>query len=155
MRLLVLFVLPAAVIGTDLIGTIIPPYPAGHTQYGGCIYKPHDPVGKQEICPYAIGFLGTGPGGFTGIYAAKLDRREERKVFWKVTDVIPYPKVEPGWAFVYGTCRIRGKDDDSVLAVVRNTGGYATWARKVDLPSGRFTSIALDAVECDGIDEGD
>lgn len=159
MMLLTASIFPVTVFGADLVGSIVPPYPAGtDSRNGACIGKPAETVGK-EACPYSVGLLEKGPGIYTQIYAAKLSHRTEKNAFFKVTDAIPYPTVTQGYYLAFGLCRLSGENDDTVLAVVRTTDAEwhrdATWARKVDLPSGTFKKISPDNVECMNEDPGD
>src|SRR5262245_35531393 len=63
-----LLALPAQAV--ELIGTQVPPYPAGLNSLGGSCLG--DPQQGEDVCAWSIGVLGDASGAAVGVYAARL-----------------------------------------------------------------------------------
>lgn len=158
---LVLAMLPMAAGAVELIGKTMPPYPPGLRDVGGsCLSDSTDPA---HVCDFSIGLLAdadTGPDDepvLRYVVAGRMAGREGPLALWKITDAQPYPKVEKGYFWQAGSCRVDKVDDAKVIAVVRQgaEGEYLTdvaWARHLDLKSGKFSVLDPRRVEC--INEG-
>ncbi|WP_368561693.1 hypothetical protein [Pseudoxanthomonas sp. UTMC 1351] len=146
---------------SGLIGKIVPPYPEGlHDAGGSCISESDD---YAHVCDYSIGVLAAGGGeGSQGdeaeptlryVVAAKMAGRDGQSALWKITDAQPYPKAEEGYQLQFGSCRVHGKDDERLAAVVRQSMDQeylqdVIWARRLDLPSGKLVEVQPSAVDC-------
>lgn len=100
-----------------------------------------------------------------GIFAGRYARIEADKVRSKVTDYVEYPEVPDGYTFVHYGCQLNGRDDDTVMGVLKSNDnpdadnpwlGTAIWARKLDLTTGKFMKQDPAAVKClfEGMSEG-
>jgi hypothetical protein len=128
----------------DLIGTVIPPYPAGWKHLGGACLT------YRETCDFAISDLKSPSATYVviGKSARSNDPREPR---WLVTDILQ-PRVPAGHHIESADCRLNGKIDGTILAVVKTTD--TEWfknvlvAYRVKLPAGRFEKISTKGVQC-------
>jgi hypothetical protein len=133
----------------ELVGMRVPPLPDGIYEGGGaCIGN-----GREDRCHRSVSVLISSKGKEIGVYAAVSDGRDERgSAFWIVTDVMPYPKVKKGHDLVWGSCRFDGVEDNSVVAVVRNSKQpwlhAADWAFRVEDTSGKFIKLDTMRVDC-------
>jgi hypothetical protein len=133
----------------DLVGKRVPPLPDGMYQGGGaCIGN-----GPGDSCRRSVSVFMSSKGKRIGVYAAVSDGRDEKGfAFWIVTDVLPYPNVDKGHDLVWGSCRYDGVEDNSVVAVVRNSKQpwlrAAGWAYRVEDTSGRFIKLDTMHVDC-------
>ena len=132
-----------------LVGSIVPPYPAGLSeQEGSCIGdKPDQP------CEWGIGVLANAAGKKVQIYAASDAKPpEERNARWRVTDVLPYPTLGKGLDLAVAVCRSGGAEDSAILAVVRNAKReflQATgWVYRLDRTSGKFVKLSPNGIDC-------
>jgi hypothetical protein len=132
-----------------LVGSIVPPYPAGLSeQEGSCIGdKPDQP------CEWGIGVLANAAGKKVQIVASSDAKRpEEKNARWRVTDAIPYPPVGKGLELAVATCRSSGAEDSSILAVVRSSKKEwlqaAGWAYRLDRASGKFVKLSPQGIDC-------
>lgn len=147
---------------SGLIGKIVPPYPEGLRDAGGsCISESDD---YARVCDYSIGVLASTDGddseagpeaepALRYVVAAKMAGRDGQSARWKITDAQPYPKAAEGYQLQFGSCRIHGKEDDRLAAVVRQSMDEeylqdVIWARRLDLPSGKLVEIQPTAVDC-------
>lgn len=147
---------------SELIGRIVPPYPDGLRDAGGtCISGSGE---YAHVCDYSIGVLADDGGGDPAgapetepapryVIAAKLAGRDGQSALWKITDAQPYPKAAEGYQLQFGSCRIHGKEDGRLAAVVRQDTNkeYLTdviWARRLDLQSGKLAEVHPAAVDC-------
>lgn len=147
---------------SELIGRIVPPYPDGLRDAGGtCISESDD---YAHVCDYSIGVLAADVGGEAEgdpeaepapryVVAAKLAGRDGQSALWKITDVQPYPEVVKGYHLQFGSCRVHGKADGRLAAIVRQDTDteYLTdviWARRLDLQSGKLAEVHQAAVDC-------
>jgi hypothetical protein len=158
---LVLAVLPMAAGAVELIGKTMPPYPPGLRDIGGsCLSDSTDPA---HVCDFSIGLLADADADPDAepvpryVVAGRMAGREGPLALWKITDAQTYPKVEKGYFWQAGSCRVDKVDDAKVIAVVRQgaEGEYLTdvaWARRLDLKSGKFS--VLDPTRVDCVNEG-
>jgi hypothetical protein len=158
---LVLAVLPMAAGAVELIGKTMPPYPPGLRDIGGsCLSDSTDPA---HVCDFSIGLLAdadTDPEAEPVpryVVAGRMAGREGPLALWKITDAQTYPKVEKGYFWQAGSCRVDKVDDAKIIAVVRQSAEaeYLTdvaWARRLDLKSGKFS--VLDPTRVDCVNEG-
>lgn len=159
--LLVLAMLPLGAGAVELIGKTVPPYPSGLRDVGGsCLSDSADPA---HVCDFSIGLLADAdpdPGAepvLRYVVAGRMAGREGAQALWKITDAQAYPKVEKGYYWQAGSCRVDQADDAKVIAVVRQGAEqeYLTdvaWARRLDLNSGKFS--VLDPARVDCVNEG-
>jgi hypothetical protein len=134
---------------TELVGKRVPPLPDG--MYGGggaCIGNR-----SEDRCHRSVSVLMSSKGKRIGVYAAVSDGRDEKgSAFWIVTDVMPYPKVDKGHDLAWGSCRYDSVEDNSVVAVVRNSKQpwlrAVGWAYRVEDISGRFIKLDIMHVDC-------
>jgi hypothetical protein len=158
---LVLAMLPMAGGAVELIGKTMPPYPPGLRDVGGsCLSDSTDPA---HVCDFSIGLLAdadTDPDADPVpryVVAGRMAGREGPLALWKITDAQTYPKVEKGYFWQAGSCRVDKVDDAKIIAVVRQGAEeeYLTdvaWARRLDLKSGKFS--VLDPAHVDCVNEG-
>ena len=108
-------------------------------------------LGFERICDYSVGVLQS-PSGLRLYVGKSAPKIEAKKARWLVTDEMIHPPMPPNHQLVYGVCRLNGKKDDTILAVVRNQ--KVEWykdiyiAYRVDLSSGRFEKIQTKGIEC-------
>lgn len=146
-----------AVFASDLIGRIVPPYPQGLRDAGGtCISESDD---YARVCDYSIGVLAA-EGGDTEaepamryVVAAKMAGRDGQSARWMITDAQPYPQAGQGFQLQFGSCRVDGKQDERLAAVVRQSLDQeylqdVIWARRLDLRSGKLVEVPPAAVDC-------
>lgn len=146
---LVLMLLSRACMATDLIGSIVPPFPEGWKDDGGaCISKS---LGTDKICDYSIGVL-RAPKKLL-LYIGKSSQRvDPKKARWIVTDQISFDQLPPGHHVAFALCERRGELDETILAVVKTTD--TEWytdlrsAYKANLNTGRFEKIPPKGIRC-------
>lgn len=146
--------LPASALASDLIGLTVPPYPHALRDIGGSCVS--DRSGYEHICDYSMGVLADGPEEAPVsryVIAARMAGREGQQARWLITDAVPYPRSEPGYHLQTGTCRLDGREDDRVIAVVRDSleGELlkdVLWAQRLELPDGKFTPLDSTKVDC-------
>lgn len=158
---LVLAMLPLGAGAVELIGKTVPPYPPGLRDVGGsCLSDSADPA---HVCDFSIGLLADADPDPSAepvlryVVAGRMAGREGSLALWKITDAQAYPKVEKGYYWQAGSCRVDKADDAKVIAVVRQGAEqeYLTdvaWARRLDLNSGKFS--VLDPARVDCVNEG-
>jgi hypothetical protein len=141
----------------ELVGQVVPPYPEGLQDIGGsCVSDSVDPA---HVCDYAITLLASTPLADGAapepryVIAGKMAGRDGPRALWQVTDAVPYPRVAPGYYLQFGTCRLQGRNDARVAAIVRQHGMQTwlddvAWAGLLELPAGRFTVLDTRAVDC-------
>lgn len=141
---------------SELIGRVVPPYPDGlHDIGGSCISDSDD---YAHVCDYSIGVLAAAadPGAEPApryVVAAKMAGRDGQSARWQITDAHPYPKAAEGYYLQFGTCRVHGKEDGRLAAVVRQKmdkeySDDVIWARRFDLQSGKLVEVHPAAVDC-------
>lgn len=147
--------LPVSALAGDLIGRTVPPYPDGLRDIGGSCLS--DIAGYEHICDYSIGVLADDDDEdappIRYVVAGRMAGRDGQMARWTITDAVAYPKAGDGYHLQTGNCRVHGKDDGRVVAVVRDDqdGEFlrdVIWARRLELPAGRFTVLDPVAVDC-------
>lgn len=149
--ILLAIVLPFPVLASDLIGSVVPPYPDGLIgRQGACIAHSR---GIQHTCDYSIGILEDSKGKPKTIVGKRFRRRDGPKsVFWTVTDVMPYPDLPKGYYLAIAMCRNNGQYDTTIMAAVRVV--EEAWfrevilARRFDMDTEKFVEITSTGVEC-------
>lgn len=143
--------------GAELVGQVVPPYPEGLEDVGGsCVSDSSDPL---RVCDYAITVLASALADAhlepepRYLIAGRMAGRDGARARWRITDAVPYPRVDPGYYLQFGTCRFNGQDDGRVAAIVRQHGMQewlkdVAWAGRLELPSGQFTVLDVKAVDC-------
>lgn len=149
---LLLAIHATAASGAELIGSTVPPYPAGldYTQ-GVCIAG-----GKSldQACDYGMQVVAKTGAAQTPVQILGVRNMtpEARNAQWRVTDALPAPAPRAGYAIELGTCRIDGVAQGGVVAQVRHgRGEYSRdvlWARRLDAASGKFTPLTPQRVDC-------
>ena len=116
---------PLSVTAADLVGRVMPPYPAGLDELGGsCVSDSVEPA------------------------------RDGARAQWRITDALPYPTGRPGYYLQFGTCRVNGRDDARVAAIVRQHDTSTewlkdiAWAGRLRLPDARFDILDTRTVDC-------
>jgi hypothetical protein len=141
----VLMVLVSTAHAEELVGKVVPPFPDGMYEGEGTCTG----IGSQEPCRRSVAVLLSAEGKKVGVYAAAS---AERRGFWIVSDLLPYPKVGKSRDLVLGVCRYDRVDDGSVVAVVRNSKQSWLmadgWAYRVDDASGKFVKLDAKHVDC-------
>ena len=149
---------PLSLAATDLVGRVVPPYPAGLDELGGsCVSDSPDPA---RVCDYSVGVLAAPAGNAGGepvprfVVAGQFAGRDGARAQWRITDALPYPVAQPGYYLQFGTCRVDGRDDARVAAIVRQRDTATewlkdvAWAGRLKLPEGRFDRLDARAVDC-------
>lgn len=142
---------------SELIGRIVPPYPDGLRDIGGsCISESDD---YARVCDYSVGVLAEATDDDAAepvpryLVAAKMAGRDGQSALWKITDAHPYPKAAKDYYLQFGTCRVQGKEDERLAAVVRQKmdkeySDDVIWARRFDLESGKLVEVPAETVDC-------
>jgi hypothetical protein len=135
---------------STLVGTTMPPYPAGLQEGGGaCVGASLQP---HKICQYAIGYLENSSGEHQFLVAKKAFAQSEDHTIWSITDVLDYPSVPEGYYLAIGTCSLGTVTDDTISAVIKITDSewleHAIWARQLNLATGQFAGIPAATVRC-------
>jgi hypothetical protein len=159
---LLLITLPAvAGPAGQLVGKTLPPYPDGLRDVGGsCLSDSDDPM---HVCDYSIGLLADASDDADAdpvmryVVAGRMAGRDGQRALWKITDAQDYPKVTRGFHWQAGSCRLDKVNDAAIIAVVRHDPEQEylsgiTWARRLDLKTGKF--VALDPAHVDCVNEG-
>ncbi len=149
----------------DLIGRIVPPYPAGLEEVGGSCVAGGD--GHQHVCDYSIAVWASTPvepgeaPDYRYLVAGRLAGRDSQQARWQITDVLPYPVKAPGYHLQIGSCRQSGVDASGLLAIVgddwdKEMMARVAWAGHLRLPEGKFDPIPAKGVDCynEGYGEG-
>lgn len=149
---------PLSVTAADLVGRVMPPYPAGLDELGGSCVS--DSVEPARVCVYSVGVLAS-PAAVDGgepvprfVIAGQLAGRDGARAQWRITDALPYPTGRPGYYLQFGTCRVNGRDDARVAAIVRQHDTSTewlkdiAWAGRLRLPDARFDVLDARTVDC-------
>ncbi|HVK50709.1 MAG TPA: hypothetical protein VM469_03095 [Pseudoxanthomonas sp.] len=154
---LALCVWPMSVWAGDLVGQIVPPYPQGlHDIGGSCMTLT---PGYAHICDYSVGVLADAANDdelapvIRWLVAGRMVGRDGSQARWLITDAVAYPKTESGYHLQMGSCRLAGREDGQVIAVVRDDSEGELlkdvhWARRVALPAGKFVELDPRSVDC-------
>jgi len=146
----VLLALPAQ--AAELIGTQVPPYPAGlESLTGTCL---GDTAKGEDVCAWSIGTLSDASGAAVGIYAGQsLGHNSDGTPRWLVTGHLPLPKLAEGYEVQITTCRLDGVADAELVAVARFTteAEYSTdvsWAARFERKGGTLREIGTKGIDC-------
>jgi hypothetical protein len=135
----------------ELVGMMVPPYPDGLIdQSGACIAQSR---GLEDECDYSIAVLGNSEGTPSVLVGARMKGRDDQqKPIWSVTDTLPYPALPEGYVLAIATCQLDGKDDETIIAAVRNAEeewlGTLLWARRFDMSKEKFVEQPTAGVRC-------
>lgn len=146
---LVLLLFSKACMATNLMGSIVPPFPNGWTEESGaCISKS---LGVDKMCDYSIGVLRSLNGRV--LYIGKSTPQiETNEVHWLVTDQMPFPQTPRGQEVVFSSCELNGELNETIIAVVKvtDTEWYTTvrQAYRANLNTGRFEKISTKGIRC-------
>jgi len=144
-------ILPAAALADGIVGTTVPPYPAGLTsEQGACVAQT---LGLASECDFSVGILEDTSSVPKSIVGARLAGRDESgRARWTVTDALPYPVLPEGYFLAIASCETDGKKDETIVAVVRATEtewlADVLWARRYDLGTAKFVEQPLPGVRC-------
>ncbi len=149
---------PLSVTAADLVGRVMPPYPAGLDELGGsCVSDSTDPA---HVCDYSVGVLASPADDADGepiprfVVAGQLAGRHGARAQWRITDAVPYPTSRAGYYLQFATCRVNGRDDARVAAIVRQHDAAGewlkdvAWAGRLRLPDARFDVLDARTVDC-------
>ena len=149
---------PLAVAAMDLVGKVMPPYPDGLDELGGsCVSESADPA---RVCDYSVGVLAAPAAKIDGdpvprfVVAGQFAGRDGARAQWRITDALPYPTGRTGYYLQFGTCRVNGRDDARVAAIVRQHDTATewlkdvAWAGRLRSPDGRFEVLEARSVDC-------
>lgn len=146
---------PAPAAATSWIGRVVPPYPDGlKSNTGSCVGSGSSP---EQICARSIGTLDDAEDRSVKFYAGEFAGREGNEPRWKITDVVPYPKLKRGEYVSVATCQRDGVDDPGLIAIVDTAVPDAAaqemfearrWAMRLDRDSGKFVEVPPASVRC-------
>lgn len=143
-----LTLLSAAGNAENLVGSTVPPYPAGFRDGGGaCISRALD----KNVCEYSLGILRK--RGAHLLYLGKsAPRIDPKKARWTVTDQLSIKDIPNGHDISFGLCELNGVQDEAILAVVKITNTdwftHVHSAYKVNLTTERFEKIPAKGIRC-------
>lgn len=144
--------------GESLIDRTLPPYPQGLNSLQGTCLPGEE--GLVHVCDYAISVLGHGAfGDDADPVSVVAERNPDHPAHvhweprWLITDVLPYPEAGDGYFLQVGSCRVEGRDDGYVAALVRHDDASpystdVTWARRLDTDRGRLERVDPGRVDC-------
>jgi hypothetical protein len=143
----------------SLINQVVPAYPADTEVYeASCI---SEALGAERGCDASIEVLKFKNGNPISILAEKVIKNNLQgtsQSHWLVTDQVQYPKIGAGESLVLAHCRLNGKLDRTILAVVVQSKTEwleaKGWARKVDLSTGKFLIINASGIQCENLGWG-
>ncbi|WP_147300647.1 hypothetical protein [Lysobacter silvisoli] len=137
------------------IGRVVPPYPDGlKSNTGSCVGSGSAP---EQICARSIGTLDDAQDRSIKLYAGEFAGREGNSPRWKITDVVPYPKLKRGEYLSVATCQRDGVEDAGLIAIVdtavadaaaQETFQASRWAVRLDRDSGKFVEVPPASVRC-------
>ena len=144
--------LPAVAVAEDLVGSTIPPYPAGLVnEQGACVAGMLGGVARE--CDFSIGILEDASSVPKTLFGARLAGRDDKgRARWTITDVVPYPILPEGYYLAMTTCESDGRKDETIVAVVRGEDtewlADVLWARRYDLDTQKFVDQPSSGVRC-------
>jgi hypothetical protein len=146
----VLLAFPAQAV--ELIGTQVPPYPAGLTSLNGsCI---GELAQGEEVCAWSVATLNDASGTPIGIYAGRLTgRRSDGTPRWLVTGQLPLPPIAEGYEIQMTTCRRDGIADALLVAVAQFTtdaeySADVLWAARLEPTDGILVEVGTKGIDC-------
>lgn len=144
--------LPAVAVAEDLVGSTIPPYPAGLVnEQGACVAGMLGGVARE--CDFSIGILEDASSVPKTLFGARLAGRDDKgRARWTITDVVPYPILPEGYYLAMTTCESDGRKDETIVAVVRGEDiewlADVLWARRYDLDTQKFVDQPSSGLRC-------
>jgi hypothetical protein len=151
----VLLASPARAGEGSLVGLDVLPYPDGLRELQGtCLSDSDDPA---RVCDYGIAVLGTMEDPDADavprhIVAQRSLGRDGDSPRWRITDAVAYPPTGKDYWLQIGTCRIQGRDDGNVAALVHHAeaeySNDVARAWRLDFGSGRLQDIDPASVDC-------
>jgi hypothetical protein len=150
---IILIFIPALSFAENLVGTIVPPYPAGFTrESSACISEPYHP---ERICDFAIEVISM-KDELRLLLEKSAPTIEPKKARWQILDWMPYPRTSSNERVVFAMCERNDNPDKTVIAVVKHKD--AEWYTDVvaafiaNLAKGRFEAADTAGIRC--INEG-
>jgi hypothetical protein len=150
---IILILIPALSFAKDLVGTIVPPYPADFTrESSACISGPSQP---ERICDFAIEVISM-KDELRLLLEKSAPTIAPKKARWQILDWIPYPRTSSNERVVFAMCERNDNPDQTIIAVVKHKD--AEWYTDVvaafiaNLAKGRFEATDTTGIRC--INEG-
>lgn len=133
---------------SELIGMVVPPFPAGILSDGGAC------IGKTDatLCTRGVIFLKTSSDRDFLIFSGSAEPSQGKMARWRVIDTLAFPKRPRGYELVF-ECRESGKPDPSIMAIVDSSSQKDWlpahgWAYRVDDSTGRFVKLDPRKIDC-------
>lgn len=143
---------PVAAFAEGLVGSTIPPYPAGvmETQ-GACIGQTLQSTADE--CDFSIGIFGDSSGVPTVLFGARIAGRDDAgRAHWTITDTLPYPALPEGYLLAIASCESDGRKDQTIVAAVREGETEwledVIWARRYVFETEKFVEQSSRGVRC-------
>ncbi|WP_404403567.1 hypothetical protein [Pelagibacterium halotolerans] len=146
--------LAASVAASDLVGTIMPPYPEGLTSgMGACVPD----LAGTDVCAFSISTLNDSEGDVVAVVASRLSHRDpDGAPFWETIDVQKPPLLEDGQTWAMEFCYFDGAPDSGTIGVVtyRDAGGWietgqTVWAIRLDVQANSLVTVSPERVACE------
>jgi hypothetical protein len=143
---------PAAVLAEGLVGSTVPPYPAGLVEMqGACIAQALQDT--ADACDFSIGIFGDSSGVPTILFGARIAGRDDAgRAHWTITDTLAYPALPEGYLLAIASCESEGRRDQTIVAAVRagETEWLADviWARRYAPDTEKFVEQSSRGVRC-------
>jgi hypothetical protein len=136
----------------ELVGTEVPPYPAGmESLIGSCLGD----TGKgEDVCAWSVATLNDSSGAAVGVFAGRLaGNADDGTARWLVTGYLDLPTGREGYEVQIGTCRRSGVDDHTIVALARldpneEYSDDVAWAAQFDRATGGLALIATTGIDC-------
>lgn len=139
----------------ELIGTQVPPYPAGTSNLiGSCL---GDTEKGEDICAWSVGTLNDSSDVAIGVFAGKSAGNEaDGTARWLVTGYLALPSAKEGYEVQIGSCRRSGVDDQTIVALARlnpneEYSNDVAWAAQLDRTNGALAPLATAGIDCANI----
>ena len=143
---------PAAALADGLVGSTIPPYPAGLAAYARRVHRA-SLQGAADECDFSIGILEDSSGLPITLFGARIAGHDDAgRARWTITDALPYPALPEGYLLAIATCESDGKKDETIVAAVRVTEDEwladVIWARRYAVGTEKFVEHPGRGVRC-------
>ncbi|MFZ5723068.1 MAG: hypothetical protein ACOY33_05345 [Pseudomonadota bacterium] len=134
----------------DLVGSVVPPYPAGlDSRQGRCVPGGE---GYEHVCDYGIGILEDAGGKKLMLLGQKSVPGPENPQRWLITDAVAYPAMAEDQYLAIGVCEIDGAPDEAVIAVAgvvdAEFSDRIVQARRLDRATGKFIELPPAGIRC-------
>lgn len=133
----------------DIVGSTVPPLPAGWRDDGGmCIASSQ---GQDRACEFSLGVVRKASQRllYIGKATPGIDPTMPR---WLVTDQMAYPLAPKGFQVVIAPCQQDGQTAETTVAIVRasNSEWYdrVRAAYRANLATGLFETVASQGMRC-------